>query len=72
MPRSIDTHKPACACPACTYRRRPIDGSRDARGRTPLRPIRLNDDLWGWLKSQPGGAAKTVERLVRQAMKIEN
>lgn len=22
MPRSIDTHKPECACPACAFRRR--------------------------------------------------
>lgn len=56
MPRSIDTHKPGCPCPACTNR---------GRGETIGINVRFSLDLAAWVREQ-GGVAY-IRALVEQA-----
>jgi len=45
MARSVDSHKPDCACPACVNR---------GRGETEVFRFRLRPDLAAWLREQGG------------------
>ena len=61
MPKSIDTHKPDCACPACQGRR----GEREAR--SPMLGFRVAPDVHAWLQARPEGPRRWLETIVREA-----
>lgn len=56
MARSVDSHKPDCACPACVNR---------GRGETEVFRFRLRPDLAAWLRER-GGAAFLRDLLERE------
>ena len=58
----MEAHKPDCPCPACAYRRR---GQGE---RTPMRSMRLPEDVWAWLCSRPQRTAGYVVDHVRTQM----
>jgi hypothetical protein len=60
MARSVDNHKPGCACPACTNR---------GKGETEVFRFRLRPSLAAWLREQ--GGAEYLRALLEREMARE-